>query len=205
MRLGAFLVDFFLMLIVFQVFMIPYLSAMTEQEIISKGIQLVAWFLLIGTVYKLFVTYLVAKFGGTPGHLLVGLQIVSEEGHKKLSFKRALFREYIGNVVASLFFALGYLWILKDSKRQGWHDMVSKTYVMAGEKETVRLALGFIVLGLVINFFIARDNMTRFINQMPVYMRMGESMKEEFDKPPAVPTPAFKREIFYDKDPGRMY
>ncbi len=60
-------------------------------------------------------------FGGTPGKLLTGLRVVSGNG-KRLSFKRILFRQTIGYSFSWVFFGLGFYSIIKDEKKQGWHD-----------------------------------------------------------------------------------
>lgn len=60
-------------------------------------------------------------FGGTPGKLLTGLQVTSENG-KPLSFKRILFRQSIGYSFSGLVFGLGFLSVIKDQQKQAWHD-----------------------------------------------------------------------------------
>lgn len=74
-----------------------------------------------------------SQFGGSPGKLLSGLRLVDPKGNY-LSFKLALFRNYIARTVAGLIFGAGYIWILRDGRRQGWHDMASGTYVLVKNK-----------------------------------------------------------------------
>jgi uncharacterized RDD family membrane protein YckC len=67
-------------------------------------------------------------FGQTPGMMLMGLRIVRTDG-RKMTLRRALIR-YVGCLLSALLLCLGFLWILIDSHRQGWHDKLSGTYVI---------------------------------------------------------------------------
>ncbi|HUE75473.1 MAG TPA: RDD family protein [Chloroflexota bacterium] len=37
---------------------------------------------------------------------------------------------YIGAIVAAIPFGLGYLWVIWDPNKQGWHDKIAGTYVI---------------------------------------------------------------------------
>jgi uncharacterized RDD family membrane protein YckC len=41
-------------------------------------------------------------------------------------------REWIGKWISAVVFFLGYLWILFDPERQGWHDKLMSTWVVEG-------------------------------------------------------------------------
>jgi uncharacterized RDD family membrane protein YckC len=66
--------------------------------------------------------------GQTPGKTLMGLRITTLEG-QPLSFGRSL-RRFIGYIVSILAFWLGFVWILLDNRRQGWHDKIAGTFVI---------------------------------------------------------------------------
>jgi uncharacterized RDD family membrane protein YckC len=66
--------------------------------------------------------------GMTPGKALLGVRIVRLDGHP-MTF-RISFRRYFGYVVSFLGFGMGYLWILIDNRRQGWHDKIAGTCVV---------------------------------------------------------------------------
>lgn len=68
--------------------------------------------------------------GGSPGKLLTGLRITSED-EKKLSLKKILFRQTIGYSFSWIFFGLGYLSIIKDPKKQAWHDKTVGSVIKA--------------------------------------------------------------------------
>lgn len=65
---------------------------------------------------------LVTRFGGNLGKLLTGLRVIGEEPQTSLSFKKNLFRHTIGYQFSWLLFGLGFLSIIKDPQKQGWHD-----------------------------------------------------------------------------------
>ncbi len=72
---------------------------------------------------------LTAAFGATLGKMALGMKVVDEGGQKAGVFK-VLIRETIGRVVSGIILFLGFIWILFDGKRQGWHDKISGTFVV---------------------------------------------------------------------------
>lgn len=65
--------------------------------------------------------------GQTPGKLLIGLRIVRANG-KPLTLRYALLR-YVGYWLSAIPLGLGFLWVLVDDRRQGWHDKLAGTCV----------------------------------------------------------------------------
>ena len=45
-------------------------------------------------------------------------------------FGSMLLRQWIGKRISSLVLGLGFIWILLDPDRQGWHDKLMTTYVV---------------------------------------------------------------------------
>jgi uncharacterized RDD family membrane protein YckC len=66
--------------------------------------------------------------GRTLGMALMGLKVVAPDG-SHISVWRALVRVIMFFISAILFF-LGFLWVLGDDRRQGWHDKVAGTFVI---------------------------------------------------------------------------
>lgn len=100
---------------------VPFFS---EENFIRN--TLVGFFIVAG-YYVLFWKYL----GATPGKMLFCIGIVTTEG-KTLGWKHALLRflGYILNNLTIFMGYLGYLWILFDKKKQGFHDKISGTLVI---------------------------------------------------------------------------
>ena len=66
--------------------------------------------------------------GRTLGMALTGLKVVAPDG-SHISVWRALVRVIFFFLSAILFF-LGFLWVLGDNRRQGWHDKAAGTIVI---------------------------------------------------------------------------
>lgn len=69
------------------------------------------------------------RYAATPGKMLLGLKVLDEKTGQKIGFSQALTR-YLGYFVSALALGLGYLWIVFDPKKQGWHDKLAKTVVV---------------------------------------------------------------------------
>ena len=67
--------------------------------------------------------------GQTPGMELMNIELCTIDGEHSIGYKRGFFR-YIGMNLSALILGLGFLWILIDKDRQGWHDKIAKTYVV---------------------------------------------------------------------------
>jgi uncharacterized RDD family membrane protein YckC len=70
--------------------------------------------------------------GQTLGKMVCGIKVVNAEGSAPgLVF--ALLRELPGKILATIPVYLGYLWIIWDGQKQGWHDKIANTYVVRVE------------------------------------------------------------------------
>jgi uncharacterized RDD family membrane protein YckC len=74
--------------------------------------------------YSLFLTLL----GQTPGKLLLGVRVLTVDGHR-VSFGRAVLRTF-AYIICMVPLFLGFIWVLIDDQRQGWHDKIARTYVV---------------------------------------------------------------------------
>ena len=119
-RFGAFLVDFLISIIVGIVgFAIG--SAMGGEGQTMNSV--------FGIAYWIIVLIMVATRGQSPGKIAIGIKIVKMDG-TPIGFGTALLREVLGKIVSAIILLLGYIWILFDGKRQGWHDKIAGTYVV---------------------------------------------------------------------------
>jgi len=66
--------------------------------------------------------------GQTLGNAFMGIRVVRTNG-RRIGFLRSLVR-LIGYILAFIPLGLGFLWVLGDDRRQGWHDKLSGTYVI---------------------------------------------------------------------------
>lgn len=84
--------------------------------------------LLLGlSVLTLYFILFWTLTGQTPGHYLMGSRVVRTDGGR-VTIGVAV-RRLIGYYISAFLF-LGFLWVLWDNKRQGWHDKLAGTYVV---------------------------------------------------------------------------
>lgn len=127
-RLGAYFLDLFVPVV--SIFLI--LGAAGVAAIAGGGEEAFGIGLLLGMV--LLPAYVVWAFilftkGMTPGKKLLGMRVIKEDG-TSAGFFRMLVREWVGKTISGLIFSLGFLWILFDRDKQGWHDKLMSTYVV---------------------------------------------------------------------------
>lgn len=61
----------------------------------------------------------------------MGIKVVNEYG-ERLTIQRSLMRNST-KVISQFALYIGFIWILFDKKRQGWHDKIAKTLVVEDE------------------------------------------------------------------------
>lgn len=77
----------------------------------------------------LYFVYFEGKRGATPGKMATKLKVVGTDGIMPIGYGGAFIR-YIGKMISGIVLALGYLWIIFDKDKQGWHDKIANTYVI---------------------------------------------------------------------------
>lgn len=103
---------------------------------------------------SLVISYLVPPFlimtfwikkSATPGKMAIGVTIVDARTGGQPSTKQFVIR-YFAYGLSLLALGLGYLWIVFDARKQGWHDKLADTVVVkrkAGAGEAVRFEAPF--------------------------------------------------------------
>jgi uncharacterized RDD family membrane protein YckC len=84
--------------------------------------------LVVGLLWK---PWFWSHGGRTPGYRILDMQIVREADGGPVSFGTALLR-LVGYAVSAIVFYIGFIWIIFDPQRQGWHDKIAKTVVIKG-------------------------------------------------------------------------
>ncbi|NJO82613.1 MAG: RDD family protein, partial [Blastochloris sp.] len=72
--------------------------------------------------------FLTQQNGQTPGKRVMGIRVIKNTG-APLTFSDVLVR-YIGYIVNSFVFGLGWIWAIFDGQHRGWHDMMAGTIVV---------------------------------------------------------------------------
>jgi len=77
----------------------------------------------------------------TPGKQLFDCQIVDATTLRRPRFSRLVLR-YIGYIISLLPLGLGFLWVLFDRRRQGWHDKMANTLVIMQDESLKTQSIG---------------------------------------------------------------
>ena len=71
---------------------------------------------------------------GTFGKRLMDLKVTDEKGNR-LDIKRSIIRN-LCKLISFHCFALGFIWIGFSQQKQGWHDLLAKTFVVGGSPQS---------------------------------------------------------------------
>lgn len=127
-RLGAFLFDLLLFFIVLMIVTFV-LSSFSKKSIVGSNAMLAAFYLAAFVLFALNFVVLASRGGQTIGKRLVGIRVVREDG-EPVSAVSVLLRHCVGYALSALGGFLGFLWVVWDSKHQGWHDKIAHTIVV---------------------------------------------------------------------------
>ncbi len=140
-RLLAYLADcviFFLAYIAFSIAVgvaFATSEAMEDPEAIAQWIESNA--IILSLVFYVLPAVMCVGFwtvwGATPGKMLLRIQIVERSSGEVPSIWRNLIR-YIGYFISSIFLGLGFLWMIWDRDKVGWHDKMAGTVVVRKPK-----------------------------------------------------------------------
>ncbi len=75
-----------------------------------------------------YYTFFIGHFGQTPGKMIMKIKVVNYDGTMP-SYASAFVRHLI-SILSGAVILLGYIWAFFNPKKQTWHDMVAKTYVV---------------------------------------------------------------------------
>lgn len=100
----------------------PIVLLLSDEISYQQRAALPSFVIMVGYFY-----YFHKKSGQTPGKKLLGIKVVSSTPGESMQLG---LRETLGRFMSSAFFNLGYLWILFDRRRQGWHDKIGNTIVV---------------------------------------------------------------------------
>ena len=81
---------------------------------------------LLGIGYQWY--FLTQQDGQTPGKMLLDIRVVKADGSPLTGPDAAI--RYIGYLVNSLVFFVGWFWAFFDNQRRGWHDLFTRTLVV---------------------------------------------------------------------------
>lgn len=130
LRCGAFLIDYIMIALVLTVSLT--LAAWIKRSWMAPSaadmVVMLGYLGAGGLVFYNWV-YLYAHGGQSLGKNFIGLRVIRIDG-ASLDYRTAALRHIIGYPISLLCLGLGILWMLVDSKQQGWHDKLAGTIVI---------------------------------------------------------------------------
>ncbi len=85
---------------------------------------------VMGLASIVYYVFMISKYGATVGKKLMKIRVQNIDTGANLTFVEAILREFIGKLLSSIIFLLGYFWMLWDPKKQTWHDKIAKSIVV---------------------------------------------------------------------------
>ena len=85
-------------------------------------------FFLIVIIPAVYLIYFFAH-GQTPGMMVMKIKLCRTDGTYPIGYMPGFLR-WIGMHISGFVFYLGFLWVLIDKNKQGWHDKIADTYVV---------------------------------------------------------------------------
>ncbi len=83
---------------------------------------------LSGLVSLAYFTYFFGN-GQTLGMKAMNIKLIGTDGTYPIGYAKGFLR-WIGMIISTFVILLGFVWILIDKKKQGWHDKIAGTYVV---------------------------------------------------------------------------
>lgn len=185
-RLLANLTDNFILFLFPNLFLfLVNLGNKNLKELIITLIWFILLFLLFGGIVKLlYFSYTTSIKGGTLGKMMAGLTVTDENGNK-ISLKRSLFRHLIGYMISGLLFGFGFLSMVWDKNKQGWHDQLSGTFVKRTGKSVIMIVFVFLLM-LFIDSCLLVVNIQRLVTnpKLQQEIQLIQNLPEPVDNTP---------------------
>ena len=116
-------VQYFLSLLLIDDWLASLHQGETSRMLITVLLSSAGINLIVSIIYNISFWML---SGQTPGKRILGVRVMRTDG-ERLRLRNAVLRQ-VGYWISTIFF-LGFLWILFDSRRQGFHDKIGGTIV----------------------------------------------------------------------------
>jgi len=117
-RLYAFTIDLGLLMMIIYTVAPRAGGAIFSDEAVAPNLVFLLGYFIIPTIL----------WGRTPGKWVAGIVVVDSDG--RTPGPAAIPREMIGKLVSFLAAGIGIIWLVFDSKHQGWHDKIAGTFVV---------------------------------------------------------------------------
>lgn len=126
LRVWAWVID----VLAFVLFSVPLLYAIHGRNYLQSTVTVRGGLDALNNV--VFPSVVMLLFWGvcsaTPGKMAISAKIVDARTGKKPTVLQFLLR-YVGYYLSALPLGLGFLWVIFDRRKQGWHDKLARTVV----------------------------------------------------------------------------
>ena len=129
-RLVALLIDVVIISLVGTLLQIPGFTASFNGGYAAMNASGLLPFIIYGAYFVI----MDVKFGQSLGKMAMKIKVQRVDSSENLDFIGAALREYVGRFVCGLTLGLGYLWVIWDPKKQGFHDKIGKSIVVKVKK-----------------------------------------------------------------------
>jgi uncharacterized RDD family membrane protein YckC len=85
---------------------------------------------LLFPVFWLYHWLFIGLKGQTLGKMAFGIKVVNDDSGSVPGLGRAALREIPGKILSTIALHLGFLWVIWDKRKQGWHDKIAGTCVL---------------------------------------------------------------------------
>lgn len=175
-RFIAFFIDLFVKLGITLGWVMYISKSNTIEQFMNTLLWIIIFSLLLGILIDaIIIPLLISKIGGSPGKIITGIEIVSISG-ERLSYWKAVFRNYVGYIISGIFLWLGFIWILIDKDHRGWHDLMSDTYVKLVRKSGWIIGLLFLIIIMFVNIFMLGLTIQNFSSNKQIYTDLFEEV-----------------------------
>jgi uncharacterized RDD family membrane protein YckC len=100
-----------------------------EQIILKNLPQFIVMNLLQIAFIALYMLPFWFRYSTTPGKMLFRLEIRDATNGERMTRRQSV-RRFLGYIVSALPLTLGFIWVLFNRKKQGWHDLIANTVVI---------------------------------------------------------------------------
>ena len=179
-RLIAYLTEFAFGFTVFALVLRYIVIADDLKTVLDRFLTGLIVLIFIHPILTLVNIALTVNFGGGLGKLLCGLKIVDQDS-RYLSYKKAFFRLLVGYQVAKLVSGLGFIWIMVDKQKRGWHDLVTGSWVVFRSRFAWIVGVFTLAAIVALNVFLGQKIYYGFKNNLEFYREVIEQIEEEFE------------------------
>jgi uncharacterized RDD family membrane protein YckC len=99
---------------------------------IPDGRFIVFYYAMTVFVNMIYFTWFHGATGQTPGKILLNLRVVQTMGDP-MTFGVAFLR-WVGCIISAAGICMGFIWVIFDRKKQGWHDKIAGTVVIREDR-----------------------------------------------------------------------